>query len=975
MARYAPLPSVSIDPRNEAELVQAASQRVYQASGQTLNDFSAGNPLAALLEGQAFAQGEFLFWANQLPQSILIEWLGPFLGAMRRLGTPAIARLTLTVPPSDTITVISAGTAFSTDPNLTAGESYTFVTDAEVSIPAGETVAYVSVASQYVGAIYNAPANSITGTSAINVNGLTSTNVQPAAGGSDVETYQEVQERFFTLIRRRNPVSAEDWQDFFTDFYGIGTQTSVQPNRPNQGTYNYVTDYLKPNGQVSFFVLGPNGVELNQAQLERGQNVINYSVPVENQGHLYPITLSQVQYNLSVEVDANGSFGVNLRDSSLNFRDRLFSILTPGNVFPPTTDPTVSDVDAAFYTTFTPSTRFVDPHIEVSAAYNTPPLLDPAAATYTKVYTFEPTGTLLDQHDLVETSLPVPIYYPVESAFTPYSTAKKDQTIYGNLVLQQITFLVPGDYLQGQVCYWNPADGGDAELHVITENLTIGSQAEIPELLRRGKISAAKTYTPWVVGTTYQETTSGGFYDPDLIEYEYDGPITNGVSADGQFVPDPDSIIPLNKRPGAFVWVAGQNFTLEPATNDITGAQNEFKLGAPVVPVMLEVGGTYAAGTWVFTPQVGSGPDPVADPYYNYVDVRLGVVNKYAYVVETFTYLPEGKTTSSYFDELVEQKIVEEVVVQNGDNGLPVAKYNPRFPAGTYLSCKVDTEIFCVEDANGCFPVELPGYRYYIAAKYFTPTSTNPQDLIDQGLIFPLTTNDSQLVEFVNALNTPGSGILQPTRMFRFFKGDRTFFRQGSQVISYTATTNVHPLFEFYIYLENGIFVETERFLPAQFESQDYVPYFDPSYVLYSEDTVIAEDGRNLYRVMLAFTPPETVVNWTNTTVANTARYEEFVPHDTGREGSGNLLRYVDQYVCEEDILSQFGRDISAIKLGVAQITMIPKNSGRYSNSRNNEVYVWENTATITEVPQLSWYSGTAFPYTPPNYGTGTMKL
>ena len=170
-----------------------------------------------------------------------------------------------------------------------------------------------------------------------------------------------IKERFFTLIRRRNPVSAEDWQDFFTDFYGVGTQTSVQPNRPNQGTYNYVTDYLKPNGQVSFFVLGPDGVELNKSQLERGQNVVNYSVPVENQGHLYPITLSQVQYDLTVEIDANSAFGENLKDSSLNFRDRLFEILRPGSVFPSTIDPTVSDVDAAFYSTFPSSTRFVDP--------------------------------------------------------------------------------------------------------------------------------------------------------------------------------------------------------------------------------------------------------------------------------------------------------------------------------------------------------------------------------------------------------------------------------------------------------------------------------------------------------------------------------------------------------------------------------------------------------------------------------------
>jgi hypothetical protein len=955
MARYAPLPSISIDPRNEAELVQAASQRVYEASGQTLNDFSAGNPLAALLEGQAFAQGEFLFQANQLPQSILIEWLGPFLGAMRRLGTPAVARLEIVVAPSDTITTIPAGTAFTTNANLTGGETFTFISDADVVIPAGESVGYASVSSQYVGAIYNSPANSITGTSATQFTGISVTNPQPATGGSDVETYPEVQERFFTLIRRRNPVSAEDWEDFFIDFYGVGTQTSVQPNRPNQGTYNYLTDYLKPNGQVSFFVLGPGGVELNQAQLERGQNVLNYSVPVENQAHLYPITLSQVQYNLTVEVDANGSFGTGLKDSSLNFRDRLFEILRPGNVFPANVDPTVSDVDAAFYSTFNASTRFVDPHIEVSAAYNTPPLLEPAAATYTDVYTFEPTGALLSQNDLVEVTLPVPTYYPVLADFTPYSQEKKDQTIYGNLALRQIQSLVPGDYLQGDVCYWNPAEGGDAELHVINENLTVGSQGDVTNLIANGKISGAKVYSLWPPSVSaprnYQETTSTGVYDPEIIEYDYTLPIKEGVDAKGQFVPDLNSIVPLNKRPGAFVWVVAQNFTLLPSTNSLTGAQTAFQLGAAVTPAQLEEGNTYADSTWVFTPQIGSGPNPVADPYYNYVDVRAGVVNKYAYVVKTFTFEPSGKTVSAYFDELVEQGVIKEIVVQNGDNGLPISKYNPRFPAGTYLEYKASSS-------------EVS--EYYIAATYFTPNSTNAEELLNQGVILPLYINSVQYSTFTLILKNPASGIQLPTRMFRFFKGDRTFFRQGSQVISYTATTNVHPLFEFYVYLENGVFVETEKFPPSAYEGEDYIPFFNPAYVNYSEDTVLSKDGRNLYRVMRAFTPSNTVVNWTNTTVANTARYEEYV---------GNLLRYVDQYTCEEDILSQLGRDISAIKLGIAQITIIPKNSGRFSNSRQKSVFVWENAATLAEVPQLSWYSGTPFPYSPPQYGEGTMKL
>lgn len=940
MARYAPLPSIPIDPRNEAELVQAASQRVYYASNQTLNDFSSGNPLAALLEGQVFAQGEFLFWANQLPQSILTEWIGPFLGAMRKLGSAAVARLLLTVPPSDTVTIIPAGTTFTTDSNKTNGESYTFVINQEAQIPPGETSVYVTASSQYVGSIYNAPANSITGTSAINVTGLSATNPQPAVGGSNVESYQEVQERFFTLIRRPNPVSSQDWEDFFTDFYGAGTLTSVQPNRPGQGSYNYLTDYIKPNGNVSFFVLGPDGVELNQTQLERGQNVVNYSVPIENQGHLYPITLSQVQFNLTVEVDANGQWGGDLKSSSLNFRDRLFEILRPGSVFPSTVDPTVSDVDAVFYNTFDVSTRFSDPHIESSAAYNTPPFLSAAAATYTQVYTFDPIAELLEQNDLVEIALPTPIYYPVLTSFTPYSTQKGDQTIYGNLQLQQIRFLIAGEYLKGQVCYWAPSVGGDSQLHVILENLVIGSQTEISTLIAQGKISTAMTYSSWTVGNTYQETTLSGVYAPEIILYNY--------SVD-EFIPDPLSPIPLSKRPGAFVWVVANNFVLQPATNDITGAQSAFKIGSPVVPQQLLTGNSYSAGTWVYTPQIGSGPNPISDPYYNYVDPRLGVVNKYAYVISSFTYDPSEQTVSVYFDSLAEQGIIKEIVVQNGDGGLPIYKYKPRFPVGTYLEYK--------ENINA-----TP--QYFIAASYFTPNSTNSQDLVNEGLIFPLYQNEDQYNALVAQI--AAGTVKTPTRMFRFFQGDRTFFRQGSEVISYTATTNVHPLFDFNIYLTNGIFVETDRYLPTQFESQQYIPYFNPDYLTFSEDTILAEDGRNLYRVMRAFTPVQTVTNWTNTTVVNTARIEEF---------EGNLLRYVNKYICEEDILSQLGKDISGIKLGVGQITLIPKNKGRFSNSQERVTYVWENTSSISEAPQLSWYSGTTYPYTPPNYREGTMRL
>jgi hypothetical protein len=1032
MARYAPLPNVSIDPRNEAQLVQLAAQTVYEASNRTLNDFSAGNPLAVLLEGQAFAQGEFLYWANQLPAKILIEWIGPFLGAMRRLGTPSVAQLELTISPSNTSTVIPTGTSFSTNPQLTGGVSLAFVSGSELIIPAGESLGKVSVYSKFVGTANNAPAFSITGASNSGTVSYSVINPQPATGGSDVESFQEVQERFFSLIRRRNPVSETDWQNFFIDLYGVGTLTSVQPNRSSAYQYNYRRDYILPNGEVSFFVLGPDGVELTEEQLRLGQNAVNFSVPVENQGHLFPISLSQVQYNLTLEVEANGTFGTNYKESSLNFRNSLYQVLTPGSTFPADVNPTVSDVDAAFYNSIDPSLRFRDPLIVSSSAYNTPNSLGKESATYTQVYNFEPSSDLLSKDDLVVVNNPNPTFFPVESSFTPYSNDKYNQTIYNTLTLKQIKILTAGAYSLGDIVYYDGSSDIDQQgLHVVLENLSINSSSDILSVLASGKISGVKDYRPWIVGNSYVYTVSN-LINPDIVQYDY---------AENEFVPATPSNVPLNMRPGSFAWLVTSNFTLQPATNDVTGAQAEFLLGAPVTPLSLEPETSYSSGTWVYTPQIGSGPNDQIDPYYNYVDITKGAVVKYAFVNNTFTYTPNGKLVSDYFDELASQEIIKEIPVYEGDMGLPIYKYKARFETGQYLQYKVTT--------NG-------DPTYYISADFFSPTSTNVQDLINEGLVYDIaptpslreqlaleqsygvsgrlasvTISDpgtlyvngsyvdvpatSSLMGFNATLNVTVSGgvivsvsISKPgqnftkgevlsldnsymggsgsgsaitvsslvpsyesqlkpyQRMFTFFAGDRTFFREGSEVQSYTATSAVTPLFEFDIYYENSVFVKSDGLNSYSLGTSDYIPYFNPSYTLTAEDTILSEDGRNFYRVTKAFTPPTTVMNWTGMTEANSTRYEEY---------AGNLLRYVSSYRCEEPILPQSGKETSSIKLGIAQITIIPKNIGRNNNSYPNLTYIWENTATISESPQLSWYTNSSFEFQPPNYRNGTLAL
>jgi hypothetical protein len=938
MPRYAPLPNVSIDPRNEAELVQAAAQKVFEASNNTLNDFSAGNPLAALLEGQAFAQGEFLFWLNQLPPKVLTEWIGPFLGAMRRLGTPSTAQLVLTVNPSDTGIVIPAGTSFLTNPQATAGQSYLFFAQDGVTIPPGATTAKLVVYSQYVGTVYNVPANSITNSTGVNVAGLEVTNPLPAVGGSDVETFAQVQERFFTLIRRKNPVSETDWQDFFTDFYGEGTQTVVRLGESAEGSYNYLSDYMRTSGQVSLYALGPEGVELTPVQLQRGQNAVNFSTPLSYEAHLYPITVSQPQYNLTVEVDANGSFGGNFQESSLNFRDRLYSILVPGAVFPADIDPTVSDIESAFNNTFDASIRYSNPHVVTSLAYNTPSFLDVDTATYTHVKLFDSDPNLLQQYDLVQVDNPNPVFYPVTTGFTPVSSAKTDQPIYGNLQLKQIELLGPGEFSKGDVVYYN--DGVTPGLRVVLESLTLTSSTEVSTAIATGKVSAVKTLSPWVVGDTYQYSNLSGVMDPDLVGYDYSA---------GEFIPDPNSLIPLNQRPGALVWLVSQNFTLAAPTNDLTGAQAQSLLGTSVNPSELTPGISYSAGDWVFTPQIGGGPNSIVDPNFYYVDGTQGVVCKYAYVNASFVCNPGTLTMKGYFDSLVEQGVLSEISVYNGTNGLPIFRYKSRFSVGEYLEYRTDA---------GLEP------SYYIAAQFFAPTSTNAQDLVNAGLILPLYINSAQRAQFEAEL--AANNLKNPARMFTFFRGDRTYFRSGTNVRSYTATSSVTPLFDFGVYFKNGVFVESGDQSLTYFHTSDYIPYYKPSYADHAEDTIVDATNRNVYRVTKAFTPSATTTDWTGTTVDNDPRLEEY---------KGNLLRYVTEYTCSEAIQPQYDTNTSVIKLGVAQITMIPRNTGRVSNSQQNLIYVWEATKTLEEVPALSWFTGTTFAYNPPDYGLGTLAL
>ena len=946
MPRYAPLPAVNIDPRTEAQLVNEAAKRVYDASNAKLNDFSSGNPLMALLEGQAFAQGEFLFWANQLPESVLIEWIGPFLGAMRRLGTPSTTQLTIRIQPQGFQSVIPAGTIFSTNPNLTGGESFEFVTSEDLTFGANEAVGEVPASSVLVGTFNNVAPNTITQATSLDILVESVTNPIAAVGGSDVEPLDQTKERFFTLIRRRNPVSSQDWQDLFEDLFGVGTFTAVLPNRSSQYNYIWLNDYVRANGHISFFFLNPDGSEPTSEQIQRAQNVVDFSLPLEMEGHVYPIALSQVQYEIDMSYDPTADYAGFLKQFSLEVRNSLFNILTPGNTFPSSYDPTVADVNSALTQTFPADTRYSEPDILSSRAYNTPLAVNPTTVISTQLFDFRTQEEAFSVNDLLTVGDPnspqTELAWPVVKAYTPYSSEKQAQVLYENLSIQKILSWQPGAYSQGQV-FRNP--GVENSLLVVLKNFQFTDGALPPDgFILDGMLSSPKDFQPWEVGNQYyvnNETT--GFYDPDVIAMDQE--LSDGLRCQKKFF-EPHGVDNLYYRVGWYCFVATADFTLQPSTDTTPGAQNSGSVSNLQVRLpLLKSGGTYEVGSWLKTPTLGGGPDEEVDPFYFYVDRSRGIITKYAYVTKTFTFLPSaGETLSESFEQLVEKGTLEVVSVSDATLPQRLFQYTPRFAPQTILSYR--------QTANS--PSE-----YYFSLTGFTPTSSNPLDLINQGFISRIDTDDDIRIQIEQQLMpSPATGVstlCPPSSMFVFSPGDTTLFRQQATVVAYMATQHFTPVFTPGVYINSGILI------PSDGANSTAIPFFTSTSVRDHEDLVLSEDGKNVYRVIRYFTAKSPAYNWDGQEVIDTARIEEL---------SGNLLRIVTLYECEEQIKAPNGPDTSGIKLGAAQLSLRSKNAPLAES-----VFVWENTNFASEVPALSYATGGKEVFKPVSYGDGTLAL
>ncbi len=263
---FEPLIAPLLDSRSERQLVESAAARVYEVSEGAINDLGPSSPITALIEGQCFAQAEFLYFLNQLPEAFLIYWLQLF-GIQRRLGSYAQTTVEFQLSEARPIPfTIPQGYV------VVSNGGVTFTCNEELIIQAGDTVGRVGVTCTELGLVGNVPVGAIarvlqplTGLSLL-------WNPDPGAGGTEEESISEVKLRAFQAIRRRGLISADDYENEAQEYLGEGAPALAIGSRGQDPR-------TIQEGSVHVFARNLDGSALNGFQIqELGDRLLQKSL-------------------------------------------------------------------------------------------------------------------------------------------------------------------------------------------------------------------------------------------------------------------------------------------------------------------------------------------------------------------------------------------------------------------------------------------------------------------------------------------------------------------------------------------------------------------------------------------------------------------------------------------------------------------------------------------------------------------------
>jgi uncharacterized phage protein gp47/JayE len=204
---YGPILPLQLDSRNTAALVRAIQTRMNLESGGELNDFTPASPLAAISEGQAFAQAELLYYLNNLPEAFSLQWLRQ-LGIQRRIGAKALVDITFyKVPGYNRVVVIPGGT------KIFANNGLQYEILEEVRILESQDSDTVICRSSKWGSIYNVGEGEINKIEKAFVGLDSLRNNSSAEGGKDLESLNSMKQRAFEVLSRRNLTTASDFKN------------------------------------------------------------------------------------------------------------------------------------------------------------------------------------------------------------------------------------------------------------------------------------------------------------------------------------------------------------------------------------------------------------------------------------------------------------------------------------------------------------------------------------------------------------------------------------------------------------------------------------------------------------------------------------------------------------------------------------------------------------------------------------------
>lgn len=303
-----PILPLQLDPRNTPALVRDTQTKIFLESGGQLNDFSAASPLSAIVEGQAYAQSELLYYLNSLPEAFTLQWFRQ-LGIQRSIGAKAVVEVTFTkVEGFGRTVIIPKGTILSTVSNLN------YILDEEVRINNDELIATGRAVSERWGTVYNVAPGAI---QKINVNILglnTQTNERQAQGGKDLESIENLKTRAFTLLRRRGLISANDYENEIRE---IAPEASIVKVITHEERERVSEDI--PTGVIAVCLGDQDGRELEATIRQNLLKALRKRVPLGTAIYLTSPEVTPLETTVVIEYDDEVfTTGIDARAAAIN---------------------------------------------------------------------------------------------------------------------------------------------------------------------------------------------------------------------------------------------------------------------------------------------------------------------------------------------------------------------------------------------------------------------------------------------------------------------------------------------------------------------------------------------------------------------------------------------------------------------------------------------------------------------------------